>query len=187
MDIHLEILRSNSPSDLFRQATDLIHSCEGPAACSQRHLEQCTRAEDAIAVGAFVRGRLVGIATAQAQDTKDWIKRHAELRDWKDEDFVGVLVHVSVHPEFRGLGIGSALRDRRLDFLRQIGSPVAVALAWLNGGTHTSVPLLEAAGFRRLATIDAYYREAFRAAKQPCLVCGAECQCSAALYGLRLI
>lgn len=94
----------------------------------------------------------------------------------------GLLENVGVLPEHRGRGIGLALLEARLEWLRgqQVGA--AYSFAWRTPVGCPAGPLLERAGFQRIRELPDFYLEDGLANGYGCPYCGRECHCSAVLY-----
>lgn len=136
-------------------------------------------------------GRVVGAANAM------WVERpevlelgavgfHDVQREvlelGRDALRFGLLENVGVMPEHRGRGIGFALLEARLEWLRAQQVGAAYSFAWHTPDGCPAGPLLERAGFRRIRELPDFYLEDGLANGYGCPYCGRECHCSAILY-----
>ncbi|WP_324785181.1 GNAT family N-acetyltransferase [Streptomyces sp. H51] len=92
---------------------------------------------------------------------------------------MGLLKSSAVVPRHRGQGIGLRMVIERLARLQRLGCAAAVVLAWDSGGRHSSLGVLEAAGFQRVAELPEYWREPEGAETFDCVKCEGPCECTA--------
>jgi ribosomal protein S18 acetylase RimI-like enzyme len=130
-------------------------------------------------------GELIGVATAMVMDEEakaelaqklaDAGVRRANLLGSK----VGQLKSSAVVEAARGKGIGLNLVHERLKRLKDLGCSSAIVLAWDSGSEHSSLGVLEAAGFKRVAELPEYWREPEGQETFDCIKCGRPCICTA--------
>lgn len=95
----------------------------------------------------------------------------------------------AVDPSWRGLGVGRALFQRRMEWARAHGADMAFAYGWERRGGRTSRPLFEDEGWVPIQRFDAYYAGDGR---HSCPDCGAwpsndvDCRCEMTLWALDL-
>jgi GNAT superfamily N-acetyltransferase len=94
----------------------------------------------------------------------------------------GLLQNVVVSPEWRCRGLGAALLDARLSWLRQMGAGLAYSFAWRTPQGCPASGLLTRAGFRRVREIPDFYLADGLANGYVCPFCGFACRCAAVLY-----
>lgn len=94
----------------------------------------------------------------------------------------GLLENVGVVPQHRGQGLGQALLQRRLEWLRDQGAGAAYSFAWHTPIGSPAAPLLERAGFNRVRELACFYLRDGLANGYGCPYCGPECHCSAILF-----
>ena len=138
-------------------------------------------------------GELLGAATARVLDRAS----HAILQDrlrltGVDAGLVGrrvgELKSIVVAPAARGMGVGSTLLAASLDFLKARGCHDVVSASWVSADPqHSSLGMLDRAGFAPVATIPAFWADDQRAAGYLCPLCGAGCVCAAVIMVLPLM
>ncbi|SKB46835.1 Sortase and related acyltransferases [Arthrobacter sp. 49Tsu3.1M3] len=137
-------------------------------------------------------GGLLGAATARVLDQGS----QAVLRDrlritgvdaGLDGRRVGELKSIVVGPAARGTGIGSIMLAASLDFLKARGCHEVVSASWVSADPrHSSLGMLERAGFAQVATIAAFWADDQQAAGYLCPLCGDGCVCAAVILVLPL-
>ena len=110
-------------------------------------------------------GGLLGAATARVLDRAS----HAALQDrlritgvdaGLDGRRVGELKSIVVAPAARGTGVGSIMLAASLDFLKARGCRDVVSASWVSADPqHSSLGMLERAGFAQVATIPAFWAD----------------------------
>ena len=147
-------------------------------------------------------GRVLGAAVAAQlhEDDRQHMLRHVTplpharlfVDDLRGGAAAGNLLALAVSPAARRQGIGARLVRARLAYFLDRGFDLAVAVSW-DKPEHSSVPLYDRLGFIRLAASPVaryWYRSSSEArAVGPvdgCPICGAPCECSAVLFGVRL-
>jgi ribosomal protein S18 acetylase RimI-like enzyme len=135
-------------------------------------------------------GELLGAATARVLDQAS----HAALQDrlrlaGVDAGLAGCrsgeLKSIVVAPAARGMGVGSIMLAASLDFLKARGCRDVVSASWVSANPqHSSLRMLERAGFGQVATIPAFWADDQKAAGYLCPLCGAECVCAAVILVL---
>lgn len=100
---------------------------------------------------------------------------------------VGELKPKVVAPAARGTGIGSIMLAASLDFLKARGCHDVVSASWVSADPqHSSLGMLERAGFAQVATIPCFWADDQQAAGYLCPLCGAGCVCVAVILVLPL-
>lgn len=137
-------------------------------------------------------GGLLGAATARVLDQAS----HAVLQDrlrltGVDAGLggrrVGELKSIVVAPAARGTGVGSTMLAASLDFLKARGCRDVVSASWVSADPeHSSLGMLERAGFAQVATIPCFWADDQQAAGYLCPLCGAGCVCVAVILVLPL-
>lgn len=145
------------------------------------------RAEDSILVRAESDGRLLGAATAHVLDDAARTRLSGRLATagFPAPDLtglrVGELKASAVVPAARGRGLGTALVQARLEFLRSVGCEYVTVASWVSTDpAHSSLGLLERAGFTRAARIRGFWSKG-SFTEFPCPDCGAACLCTAVI------
>ena len=135
-------------------------------------------------------GQLFGAATARllGQEDVDALKdllSRAGVEASLEGHRVGELKSVVVAPAARGMGLGTVMLAASLDFLKAGGCRYVVSASWVSADPqHSSLGMLERAGFVQLATIPCFWAEGQKAAGYLCPECGAECVCAAVILVL---
>ena len=133
-------------------------------------------------------GELLGAGTARVLDQAS----HAVLQDrlrlpGVDAGLVGELKSIVVAPAARGMGVGSTVLAACLDFLKARGCHDVVSASWVSADPeHSSLGMLERAGFAQVATIPAFWADDQQAAGYLCPLCGDGCVCAAVILVLPL-
>lgn len=84
---------------------------------------------------------------------------------------------ITVHPDYRGLGIGKNLTELRLEYLG--GCDRVISYAWVRpNGDCMSCRNLENFGFELEKELEDYYSDT----RMNCKYCGEDCSCVARLY-----
>lgn len=126
---------------------------------------------------------LAGAATAvvlgaEAEpDVRRWLADFGQIRP--APGMIGKLTFAAVTPAYRRRGLGLALADARLGWLRELGCIGVFVDSWQHPGDGHSTGYLSEVGFRMLGTVPGFY-----AATEPdwaCPYCGAPCSCPAVL------
>lgn len=138
------------------------------------------------------RGKLQGVATARIltpalsdvlQDKLRPAGSDASLTGHR----IGELKSSAVAPAARCRGIGTQMLRARLAFLQGHGCRFAVVASWFSADAgHSSLGMLERAGFMQLATIPGYWADEQSAAGYACPDCGGRCRCTAIIMVLDL-
>jgi GNAT superfamily N-acetyltransferase len=138
--------------------------------------------------GAFVGKELVAVRTASvlsptavSEFEVDARKAGAtvSLRNYK----VGKLAQNAVRPDHRRMGIGSQMVSAGVELLRQQGCTACVAVSWDSKSLESSATVLEAFGFRRIATALEYWKMDSVEKGFHCPKCGVPpCLCAAGFY-----
>lgn len=143
------------------------------------------RSEESILVRAESDGRLLGAATAHVLDDAAKARLAARLRttDYPETGFadlrVGELKASAVAPHARRRGIGTALVEARMDFLRDAGCSIVSVASWINPDPKSSsLGLLARYGFEPIMRIRGYWSKG-SFTEYPCPDCGLACLCSA--------
>lgn len=103
---------------------------------------------------------------------------------WLNSEKVGFLASSVVIPEFQGMGIGTELVKKRLEFLvDEMGCEEIYATSWESGYHYTSRHVLENLGFKRVFTKPYYWWDS---GENVCSKCKGKCTCSASLMKLRV-
>jgi ribosomal protein S18 acetylase RimI-like enzyme len=167
-------------------AASLLNDALGSGYVSPSELEELATSEDGMVLLARgARGQIVGIATAEVMSAPAKAELESKLasagarRVHLAENKVGMLKSAAVIPTARGKGIGLSLVNDRLNRLKALECSSAVVLAWDSGGKHSSVGVLEAAGFKRVAELPEYWREPAGQETFDCVKCGRPCVCAA--------
>jgi ribosomal protein S18 acetylase RimI-like enzyme len=137
-------------------------------------------------------GDLLGATTARVLDQKS----HTALQDrlrlatvdaGLEGRPVGELKSIVVAPAARGMGLGTVMLAASLDFLKAGGCRYVVSASWVSADPqHSSLGLLERAGFAQLATIPCFWADDQKDAGYLCPTCGPECVCAAIILVLPL-
>ncbi|HEX4213213.1 MAG TPA: GNAT family N-acetyltransferase [Candidatus Dormibacteraeota bacterium] len=98
----------------------------------------------------------------------------------------GLLQNVVVGRDWRGRGLGAALLDARLGWLRQVDAGLAYSFAWHTPEGCPASGLLTRAGFRRVREVPDFYLADGLANGYVCPFCGVACRCAAVLYARSL-
>lgn len=143
------------------------------------------RSEESILVRAESDGRLLGAATAHVLDDAAKARLAARFRttDYPETGFadlrVGELKASAVAPHARRRGIGTALVEARMDFLRDAGCSIVSVASWINPDPKSSsLGLLARYGFEPIVRIRGYWSKG-SFTEYPCPDCGLVCLCSA--------
>lgn len=94
----------------------------------------------------------------------------------------GLLQNVAVARDWRSRGLGAALLDARMGWLRQRGAGLVYSFAWHTPEGCPASGLLTRAGFRRVREIPNFYLADGLANGYVCPFCGVACRCAAVLY-----
>ncbi len=85
------------------------------------------------------------------------------------------------------MGLGTIMLAASLDFLKAGGCRYVVSASWVSADPqHSSLRLLERAGFAQQATIPRFWADDQKAAGYLCPTCGPECVCTAIILVLPL-
>ena len=95
---------------------------------------------------------------------------------------VGSFEALAVEPAQRRRGIGAALTEASVDWMRDQGCDAAVTIAWLSGRPGSSASLFRRLGFREGRSVERFYWEESRRDGWACPVCGGPCTCSATFF-----
>ncbi|QOD05663.1 GNAT family N-acetyltransferase [Pseudarthrobacter sp. BIM B-2242] len=143
------------------------------------------RSEDSILVRAESDGVLLGAATAHILDDAAKARLAARLRtaNYPETDLaglrVGELKASAVAPGARRRGIGTALVEARMDFLRGAGCSIVTVASWISTDPRSSsLGLLARHGFEPIVRIRGYWSKG-SFTEYPCPDCGLACLCSA--------
>lgn len=146
---------------------------------------QAMRSDDSILVRAESDGALLGAATAHVLDdaAKDRLAGRLRTTDYPETGFadlrVGELKASAVAPHARRRGIGTALVEARMDFLRDAGCSIVSVASWINPDPKSSsLGLLARYGFEPIVRIRGYWSKC-SFTEYPCPDCGLACLCSA--------
>jgi GNAT superfamily N-acetyltransferase len=175
------------------EAAALLNESLGSGFTQPSALAQLTADGGGVLIRARGRGGgLLGAATARVLDRAS----HAVLQGRPritgidaglDGRRVGELKSIVVAPAARGTGIGSIMLAASLDFLKARGCHDAVSASWVSADPqHSSLGMLERAGFAQVATIPAFWADDQQAAGYLCPLCGAGCVCAAVILVLPL-
>lgn len=104
------------------------------------------------------QGRVIGAATARIPSAHEAKalggKLPANSAALLAGHRLGELKSAAVIPAERGRGVGGCMLQARLDFLKAAGCRFAVTASWVSADTtHSSIRLLERAGFTTLASV----------------------------------
>jgi ribosomal protein S18 acetylase RimI-like enzyme len=150
------------------------------------------RSDESILVRAESDGRLLGAATAHVLDDAALSRLAARLvkAGFPAPELAGFrageLKASAVTPAARGRGIGTALMEARLDFLRDAGCSYVTVASWVSTDpAHSSLGMLERAGFEAIARIRGYWSKG-SFTEYPCPDCGAACICTAVVMVKKL-
>lgn len=145
-----------------------------------------------ILVRAVDDSNLLGAAVATVLDADRVRKFEARLRAAGVHDValsghrVGELKSSTVITAARNRGIGTAMMQARLDFLKAAGCRYVTVASWVSTDPgHSSLGMLERAGFVRLATIRGYWAPG-KFTDFTCPDCALACICTAILLILDL-
>jgi N-acetylglutamate synthase-like GNAT family acetyltransferase len=147
--------------------------------------ELCSSAEGIVLVAMDDSGKLEGVGTAvvMEESAKENLEQKLIVAGARRPNIVGtkvgLLQSAAVVPKSRGKGIGLRLVKERLSHLKEAGCLTAVVLAWDSGSVNSSIGVLEAAGFQRVAGIPEYWREPEGQETFDCITCGRPCVCTA--------
>lgn len=173
-----------------RKAAALLNAAlgDGFSAGSLR----AVKAEGGILVRAVEEGRLLGAATAHVLDDARISRLETKLRAAGVHDValsghrVGELKSAAVTRAARGRGIGTAMMQVRLEFLATAGCRYVAVASWVSADPgHSSLRMLERAGFAPLATIRGYWAQG-KFSDYPCPDCALACICTAVILILDL-
>lgn len=168
-------------------ARQLLNQALGADTYDAAALAALCRNPDEYLIAAWLDGALVGVAGARVLDPDGrsyYARFGAEALALFDRGPVGSLSTSAVREDLRGQGIGSRLTAARLAWLDQRGCRRVVGVSWLSGLAHGSARVFERHGFRRVASVEQFFRDASEADGWSCPVCGHPCLCPAALYVL---
>lgn len=182
----INILDCEPQNSQLPNAVALLNDALGSGFVKLEELQDLSSAPDGWVLAAKGdNGRLQGVATASVmtdsakQALKDKMlaagARPSNLMDTK----VGILKSIAVAPGSRRKGIGYRLVMEQLSRLNSTGCSSVVALSWESGSADSSLGVLEAAGFNRMATIREYWREPEGQETFDCIRCGQPCECTA--------
>ena len=181
-------------SAVASEAAALLNESLGSGFVQPSALVELTADGGGVLIRARARGgELLGAAAARVLDQAS----HAELQDrlrlagvdaglvWPR---VGELKSIVVAPAARGMGVGSIMLATGWDFLKARGCHDVVSASWVSADPqHSSLGMLERAGFAQVATIPAFWADDQRAAGYLCPLCGAGCACAAVIMVLPLM
>ena len=137
-------------------------------------------------------GELLGAATARVLDQTSHTRVQDRLRlATADAGLggrrIGEIKSIVVAPAARGMGLGTIMLAACLNFLKAGGCRYVVSASWVSADPqHSSLGMLERAGFAQLATIPSYWADDQRVAGYLCPTCDPECVCAAIILGLPL-
>lgn len=160
----------------------------------------CAHPDDLLALqddgGILVRAvddGLLGAATARVLDNAETGRLLARLQAGGVNDGrlagerIGELKSSAVTPAARGRGIGTALAEARLRHLHARGCRYVICASWASGDPeHSSLGILERAGFERIGAIAGYWRDEQQTGGYDCPECGPVCVCVAVIMILAL-
>ncbi|HEX9088883.1 MAG TPA: GNAT family N-acetyltransferase [Arthrobacter sp.] len=153
---------------------------------------RAVKADGGILVRAVEDGKLLGAATAHVLDEARISRLETRLLAAGVHDValrghrVGELKSAAVTRAARGRGIGTAMMQTRLAFLRSAGCRYVAVASWVSADPgHSSLRMLERAGFAPLATIRGYWAQG-KFSEFPCPDCALACICTAVILILDL-
>jgi GNAT superfamily N-acetyltransferase len=176
-----------SPSDpRLPAASSLFNDALGSGFITVDSLEMlCSSPNGLVLVASGTHDELIGAATAYVLDEADKTDLEAKLlaADVRRPNIVGnkvgMLKSSAVVPAAAGRGVGLRLVNERLRYLHNLGCSMVVVLAWDSGTRHSSLGVLEAAGFSQVANLPEYWREPEGQETFDCIRCGRPCVCTA--------
>lgn len=187
-------IASVAPGDpVLEHSASLLNDALGSGFATRDEVARLAEADDAVVLLARgERNEVLGVATALVMDDAAKSDLHVELsrvgvRRVNFSEFrVGLLKSSAVLPSARGHGIGLGLLAERISWMRSKNCSVALALAWESGSEQSSIGVLEAAGFQRVAELPEYWREDAGQETFDCVRCGIPCTCTAILMSRSL-
>jgi GNAT superfamily N-acetyltransferase len=190
-NVTVESISDTDPA--LEHAVSLLNGALGTGFASRRGLVDLVQADDAVVL--LARGgqsEVLGVATALVMDgtSKAGLRSALSRAGIRSVDFtqstVGLLKSSAVLPTARGRGVGSRLLEERLAWMTSRNCSIALALAWHSGSEQSSIGVLEAAGFARVAELREYWREEEGHETFECVRCGVPCVCTAILMSRTL-
>ena len=175
----------------FTSLLDIADKQLGEAYIKQANLQDL----NTITLVAKQDGAVLGFGTARVLDSKQFIEQFvpffpnnpSKLRPLQqrlnNQNKVGFLASVAVHPSVAGRGIGSILVLRCMEALRTQGVSALVATAWHNKKGTNAGSILHRAGFSSVLHVDEFWKADSLKEQYACPVCGdPPCVCSAEVY-----
>lgn len=173
-------------SPLLPAAATLLNDALGSGYVSTEDLQGLGESADGVVLLATDdEGRLAGAATASVMsetekaDLERKLVEAGVVRPNVSSPRMGLLKTAAVVPHSRGQGIGLRLVNERLARLKQLNCAAVMVLAWDSGSRHSSLGVLEAAGFERVAELPKYWREPEGQETFDCAKCEGPCECTA--------
>lgn len=181
------IYECSSPIDpLLSPATALLNDALGSGFVKVEDMKElCSSSDGIVLLTTGETGGLEGVGTAEVMDesAKEALEQRLVAAGVRRPNLVGtevgLLRSAAVIPARRGQGIGLRLVNERLSRLKKAGCVTAMVLAWDSGDAHSSLGVLQAAGFQRVVDIPAFWREPEGQETFDCIRCGRPCTCTA--------
>jgi N-acetylglutamate synthase-like GNAT family acetyltransferase len=177
---------TGSSFSLLPAAATLLNDALGSGYVSTDELQAlCESGDGVVLLATDGEGRLEGAATAgvmsetEKADLERKLVEAGVVRPNVTNTRMGLLKTAAVVPHSRGRGIGLQLVNERLARLKQLGCAAVMVLAWDSGSRHSSLGVLEAAGFQRVTELPKYWREPEGQETFDCAKCEGPCECTA--------
>lgn len=174
------------------EAAAVLNASLGAGFVSASGLEQLAAGPGVLVRARTKRGRqMVGVATAGILDPTDSAalqdKLPASVRASLAGHRIGEFKSLAVIPSVRGRGVGAAMLQTSLNFLRESGCRYALTASWVSSDpAHSSPGLLERAGFGSVAIVPGFWAADQAAAGYTCPDCAEGCHCTAVIMVLDL-
>lgn len=186
MKIKTEIrVLTNADEGIFPDALELLNRTQGRDLFAPDYLSRKTSSPDVRVFGGFLDQELVAVAVAEFIDNFDWYLPFDPTMSRHNGTTAGSFSTLCVKENLQGQGIGQALSQKRLEFLKSRKIPFIVGCSWVSGLTHTSDRVFEKMGFKAVNKVEHFFRESSIQKAFSCPGCNVHpCSCSAILYRL---
>lgn len=181
---------TEADSFCFSDALDLLNRTQGVGLFKLDYIQSRLNSQNSIFVAAFYGNELVGAASTRVYDPKEgaeYMLFGDESRRFLEGGKCGWMETSSVREDLQGFGIGKALIEYRLAWLKKQNCARAVGVSWVSGLKHTSEHAFRATGFEQIDEVLGFYRASSVRLGFLCPVCGEPpCECAARLFAKEL-
>ncbi len=188
MKMKIEIRQITSGDEiLFPDALELLNRTQGRDLFGSDYLIRKTTQDTALVLGAFIEKELVAVGVAELIDNFDFYERFDPSLKNGNGTTAGSFSTLCVKEELQGQGIGKAISEKRLQYLKGKKVPFILGVSWVSGKKHTSDRVFEKMGFRPVNKVEKFFVETSLKKPFECPGCLEHpCSCSAILYRLNL-